>query len=178
MGFGTYHEEMYLSLFQLPMSLLITYHHLSPLITRCQLIYDFYQMSNITLRFFSVSCRSELVLRYTIASGPTRSNTVWEVRSPQPTAEEIDTDASGFISPDEILEHTSNPAVWLGWSFWCEKFLGEVLWTFFEAKNKKRCWEKHQQQIRKNQPPCHCLNIILRSFRTKKAWDSKNTQKI
>lgn len=35
-----------------------------------------------------------------------------EIRSPK--SQEIDTDASGFISPDEILEHTSNPAVCRG----------------------------------------------------------------
>lgn len=73
--------------------------------------------------------------------------------------EEIDTDASGFISPDEILEHTSNPAVWLGVGsflkgFFWGGFCGEVS-LFWEPKKRLGGFNT-QKKIGKKSPGSWC----------------------
>ena len=86
--------------------------------------------------------------------------------------EEIDTDASGFISPDEILEHTSNPAVWLGFGSLVKGFfLGSFLGSFFFWEPQKKGWEvlTHRKKSGRN----HRGLFVIGNFWKKFYWTKR-----
>lgn len=159
-------------------------------ITRCQFIITLSPDVNFTLRF-SVS-QSLPTWFFPVVSSqnppwskPQRETHGKKFVNPQRKPEEIDTDASGFISPDEILEHTSNPAVWLGWlGFWQlapgfqKAFFGSFLGSFLFFGTKKRLVDKHTEKIRKKHLPFVVGNFWKKSYWTKRfGFTNKNQAK-